>query len=93
MFGGALRFYFFYYIRKYFTKNQSTEKYMQLTTRECQILSLLSKGNTDNSIAIILAIEIETVKSHNKNVFRKLNVRNRAEAVLYWLNRKSDDCS
>lgn len=61
-------------------------KYIPLTTRECQILTLLAKGNTDNDIAIQLAIDIETVKSHNKNVFRKLNVRNRSEAVLYWLN-------
>ncbi len=63
--------------------------YNQLTAREFQILALLAAGNKDLNIASALAIELETVKSHNKNIFRKLNVRNRAEAVLYWLNHQS----
>ena len=63
--------------------------YNQLTAREFQILSLLAAGNKDLNIASALAIELETVKSHNKNIFRKLNVRNRAEAVLYLLNNQS----
>jgi ATP/maltotriose-dependent transcriptional regulator MalT len=64
-------------------------KYDQLTAREFQVLSLLAAGNKDLNIASALAIELETVKSHNKNIFRKLNVRNRAEAVLHWLNHQS----
>ncbi|TXT32893.1 MAG: LuxR family transcriptional regulator [Chitinophagaceae bacterium] len=58
----------------------------KLTNREYQVLELLSKGLKDFDIALCLQIELETVKSHNKNVFRKLNVRNRAEAVLYCIN-------
>ena len=64
-------------------------KFIQLTLRELQILSLLAEGNTDLNIAFTLAINIETVKTHNKNIFKKLNVRNRAEAVIYLLNDQS----
>lgn len=64
-------------------------KYIQLTSRELQILFLLAEGNKDKNIALALAIELETVKSHNKNIFRKLNVRNRSEAVLHLLNNQS----
>jgi len=61
---------------------------LKLTNREHQILKLLAKGLKDLDIALHLKIELETVKSHNKNVFRKLKVRNRAEAVLYCINNQ-----
>jgi DNA-binding NarL/FixJ family response regulator len=61
-------------------------KNIQLTSREMQVLALLAKGNTDLIIASQLSIELATVKAHNKNIYRKLNVRNRSEAVLFWIN-------
>jgi len=58
----------------------------KLTKRETQILSELAKGLTDAEIAEVLYISVETIKSHNKNIYKKLNVRNRSEAMLAWFN-------
>lgn len=52
-----------------------------MTTREDEILELLGKGLGNREMANVLGITDETVKSHLKNVFRKLGVSDRAEAV------------
>lgn len=58
----------------------------KLTKREVQILSELSNGATDAEIAGVLNISVETIKSHNKNIYKKLKVRNRSEAIVVWFN-------
>ncbi len=52
-----------------------------LSTREVEVLRLLSEGMTDRDIAGALAISPRTVESHVGSVLRKLDVRNRAEAA------------
>lgn len=52
-----------------------------LTKRETQIIEEVAKGKTRGKIAEELFIDIETVKSHLKNIYRKLNVNSRAEAI------------
>lgn len=52
-----------------------------LSSRETEVLRLLSDGLTDREIASALAISPRTVESHVSNVLRKLGVRNRAEAA------------
>ena len=52
-----------------------------LTSREQEILELLSEGWTNNSIARKLAISINTVKYHLKKIFIKLGATNRIEAL------------
>lgn len=52
-----------------------------LTDRELGLLLLVRRGLTNKEIAGELGIGVETVKWHLKNIFGKLNVRNRAEAV------------
>ena len=52
-----------------------------LTSREQEILELLSEGWTNNSIARKLAISINTVKYHLKKIFIKLGAANRIEAL------------
>ena len=52
-----------------------------LTTREREVLGMISEGFTNKRIARILEISPETVKSHVKNIFLKLAVSTRAEAV------------
>lgn len=52
-----------------------------LTEREFRLLACVRRGLTNKEIAGELGIGIETVKWHLKNVFGKLKVRNRAEAV------------
>jgi ATP/maltotriose-dependent transcriptional regulator MalT len=52
-----------------------------LTPRECHILQLIGRGMSNKRIAQELKIAPETVKSHAKHIFVKLNAQTRAEAV------------
>jgi LuxR family maltose regulon positive regulatory protein len=52
-----------------------------LSARESAILKLIAEGHSNKEIARNLAIAPETVKSHVKNIFIKLNVEKRAQAV------------
>ena len=52
-----------------------------LTLREKEVLRSLIEGKGNKEIAEILSISTETIKSHIKNIYRKLDVTNRIEAV------------
>ena len=52
-----------------------------LSAREGDILKLIAEGQSNKEIARNLAITPETVKSHVKHIFIKLNVEKRAQAV------------
>jgi len=52
-----------------------------LTRREQDVLKLISAGLTNQEIAEELVISYETVKKHAGNIYRKLGVSNRTEAV------------
>jgi DNA-binding NarL/FixJ family response regulator len=52
-----------------------------LTRRETQVLEAISQGKSRNSIAAQLFIDVETVKSHIKNIYQKLNVNSKEEAL------------
>ncbi len=52
-----------------------------LTARERQVLSLMAAGSTNREIAAQLHLSPHTVKEHTSALYRKLGVRNRAEAV------------
>ena len=53
----------------------------ELTTREWEVLDLMTTGATTREISEQLVLSAETVASHTKNLKRKLGVRSRAEAV------------
>jgi DNA-binding NarL/FixJ family response regulator len=52
-----------------------------LTDREWEVLDLLARGATTEEIARTLVLSTETVRSHLKNLYRKLGVRSRDEAT------------
>ncbi|MDB5928742.1 MAG: two component transcriptional regulator, LuxR family [Polaromonas sp.] len=52
-----------------------------LSEREKEVLQLVAAGYTSSEIGMRLGISGQTVNSHIKNLYRKLNVRNRAQAV------------
>jgi DNA-binding NarL/FixJ family response regulator len=55
-----------------------------LTEREGQILRLLMKGNSYKEIATEIFISVETLNSHVKNIYRKLNVHSRSELAAKY---------
>jgi DNA-binding NarL/FixJ family response regulator len=52
-----------------------------LTDRELEVLDLIAGGGTNREIAEALFLSPHTVKEHTSSLYRKLSVRNRAEAV------------
>lgn len=52
-----------------------------LTSRELEVLALLAKGKSNKEIGASLYVEETTVKSHLRNIFTKLNVLSRTEAI------------
>jgi len=52
-----------------------------LTVREKEVVQLLSMGLTYEKIATRLKVSHETVKMHLKNIYRKLKVQNKIEAL------------
>lgn len=59
----------------------------RLTRREDELLDLLGKGLRNRELAQVLGISEDTVKTHLKSLFRKLDVSDRAEAVREAMRR------
>ena len=55
----------------------------KLSEREQQVLKLVASGQTSTQIGARLVISGQTVNTHIKNIYRKLNVRTRAHAVSF----------
>ncbi len=53
-----------------------------LTRMEVKILALLGRGQSNKEIAVKLGLSVKTVKNHLNNMFQKLGVTNRTEAVV-----------
>jgi ATP/maltotriose-dependent transcriptional regulator MalT len=56
-----------------------------LTAREAEVLGLLAGGNSNDEIAAELVISVYTVVRHLQNAYRKIGVRNRAQAAAYMV--------
>lgn len=57
----------------------------ELTAREREILRLMARGHTNQEIAELTGLAVETVRSHVKNILQKLEQPNRTRAVLFAL--------
>ena len=52
-----------------------------MSTRELEILHLIAQGHSNGEISVRLFLALSTVKGHNRNIFDKLQVQSRTEAV------------
>ena len=66
----------------------SAKKNYDLTTREAQILKLVTQGYSNLEIANMLSVSINTIKAHIANIFQKLEVDDRLQAALKALKNK-----
>lgn len=57
-----------------------------LSDRECQIVHMVLKGHSSNSIADLLCISSDTVKAHRKHVHTKLQISSQAELFSLFLD-------
>jgi DNA-binding NarL/FixJ family response regulator len=67
---------------------QVKENKYNLTPRENEILTSLAKGNSYKIIAAESGISIDTVRTHIKNIYEKLQVHTQTEAVSKAMNEK-----
>jgi two-component system response regulator NreC len=59
-----------------------------LTTREGEVLKLLAEGRTVRSAAGVLGLSMKTVDAHKFNLMRKLGVHNKAELVMWAIQKR-----
>lgn len=69
--------------KEYFQKN-----WVELSHREKEIIFNISQGKSIKEIANQLFISEHTVRTHKKNIFKKLNVHTTSELVSYFYNNK-----
>lgn len=71
-------------------REEVTAMWESLSKREHDVLQLLTEGKDNNGIADTLTISINTVETHLKNIYKKLNVSSRTEAVQWWVEKITD---
>jgi DNA-binding NarL/FixJ family response regulator len=67
--------------------SHDTPALAKLTRREREVMELLSKGCVDKEIAQAMGISVWTVHGHIKNIFERLQVCTRTEAVIRYLEK------
>jgi two-component system, NarL family, response regulator NreC len=68
--------------------NESVPRKRSLTVRERQVLKLLAEGHTVRSVAGVLGLSIKTVDAHKFNLMRKLGIHNKAELVMWAIQKR-----
>ena len=73
----------FFRLRKF--QPSQERSHPQLTPRETEVIELAAKGYRSKEIADSLSFSTQTVETHFRNIYEKLHVRSRAEAVAKFL--------
>jgi RNA polymerase sigma factor (sigma-70 family) len=68
-------------------EQESEETFRALSSREMEILKLITRGLSNKEIAKDLGISRQTVKNHMTSILRKLAVNDRTQAAVYALRR------
>ena len=64
-----------------FVPDTSLIAQLEISKRELEILNLMAQGHSNEEIAAKIFVSLSTVKTHNQNLFVKLDVKRRTQAV------------
>ena len=67
--------------RETFIPNEAMISQHELSPRELEILHLIASGKSNQEIANTIFVSLSTVKTHNQNIFQKLEVKRRTQAI------------
>lgn len=73
------------------TQQHATTLFSQersLTAREKEVLKLLAHGKTVRAAAMVLGLSVKTVDAHKFNLMRKLGIHNKAELVMWAIQKR-----
>lgn len=65
----------------------TSDRYDSLSEREREVFQLIAEGHSNKEIAELLCISPGTVETHRAHIMHKLDIHNRAEAVLYAVRK------
>lgn len=74
--------------REWFPGDLTSPKKRGLTSREREVLKLLAEGQTVRSAAGVLGLSAKTVDAHKFNLMRKLGIHNKAELVMWAIQKR-----
>lgn len=78
-------------VAEFFRKRgRARDQMVRLSQREREVLDLLSQGYLNKEIADKLALSVETIRSYLKNIYEKMHVHSRAEAVAKYMTRSGE---
>ena len=66
-------------------RGQRRDDVLRLSPREKEVLHLLAKGHVNKEIADKLSLSVDTIRSYLKNIYEKMHVHSRAEAVAKYM--------
>ncbi len=66
------------------TGQVNTDPLSNLTSKELHILQLIADGKSNKEIAAVNFVEISTIKTHINNIYTKLGISSRKEAVIKY---------
>lgn len=72
----------------YFHRSPRADGLSVLTAREREVLELLATGSLYKEIAARLGMSFDTVRTHLRNIYEKLHVHSRTEAVVKYLGKR-----
>jgi DNA-binding NarL/FixJ family response regulator len=70
-------------LRSFVERRREVHDAHRLTARELQVLQLVAEGYSNRNLAAKLAMSEKTVRNHVSNIYAKLGVKRRSQAVLY----------
>lgn len=71
-------------------REKVTAIWESLSKREREVLQLLTEGQDNKKIGLSLGVSVNTVEKHLKNIYEKLRVTSRTEAVRWWVDKGTD---